>query len=175
MFTSNMIKIKRFKLPWTDLRIEVKKARERLKIDESTLREVNISHWDEIEQNIWKRFSTRKNSRWIWESLHPPYYSFYIENYKLLNLTELIDQSETVWFLLDETVNEKTKFWIYEGLISSFDRVIWECYYIDEILIVSKKYKWLISINHHDYIIGTGIMSEKLKQLENKINTASNN
>ena len=170
-----MIKVKTYDSPWTDLRTEVKKVQEQLKINESSLREVNITHWEEILEKIWKEFSTRKSSRWIWESLKRPTYGFYISSYELLNLTELIDENETVWFILDESVKMKTKFWVYEGLITAFNKVIWECNYVDEILIVSKKYEWLISINHHDIISGTKKMIDKLKYLENKINTAGNN
>ena len=170
-----MIKFKTYDSPWTDLRTEVKKIREQLKINETSLREVNITHWEGILEKVWKEFSTRKSSRWIWESLKQPTYGFYINSYELLDLTEIVDENEPVWFILDESVNMKTKFWVYEGLITSFNKIIWECNYVDEILIVSKKYEWLISINHHDIISGTKEMIHKLKKLENKINTAGNN
>jgi len=163
-----MFKLKTYPNNWTDLRVEIKKLSEQLNIDSSELREVNINHWQDIEEKIWKKFSNDRNSRWIWETLRNPTYGFYID-FPQLRLTELVEHSEQVWFLLDETVNEKTKFWIYEGFIEPFSRVIWESGHFDEILIVSKKLQWLISYNHHDILVGTEKKIEQLQQLESKI------
>jgi hypothetical protein len=163
-----MLNLKTYQNNWTGLRVEIKKLCEQLNIDSTELSEVNVNHWQDIEEKIWKKFSTRKNSRWIWESLKNPTYGFHID-FPHLRLTDIIDKNEQVWFLLDETVNEKTKFWIYEGEIEPFIKVIWESYRVDEILIVSKKLEWLISYNHHDILIGTEKKIKQLQQLESKV------
>lgn len=101
--------------------------------------------------------SSNVNARWIWESLRDDYAAIAID-YDHLNLEALIDPSENIWILLDETVNEQTKFWIYEGSISAFNKILWESAWMDEVLIVSKKYEWILILNHHDMMIGTGKM-----------------
>ena len=168
-----MLKLKTYPNNWTDLRVEIKKLSEQLNISSSELRKVNINHWEEIEEKIWKKFSNDRKSRWIWETLRNPTYGFYVD-FPQLRLTELVDHSEQVWFLLDETVNEKTKFWIYEGFIEPFCKVIWESGHFDEILIVSKKLEWLISYNHHDILVGTERKIEALKLFESKVKAANN-
>lgn len=168
-----MLKLKTYPNNWTDLRVEIKKLSEQLNISSSELRKVNINHWEEIEEKIWKKFSNDRKSRWIWETLRNQTYGFYVD-FPQLRLTELVDHSEQVWFLLDETVNEKTKFWIYEGFIEPFNKVIWESGHFDEILIVSKKLEWLISYNHHDILVGTERKIEALKLFESKVKAANN-
>ncbi|MGD1891484.1 MAG: DUF6756 family protein [Cyclobacteriaceae bacterium] len=156
------------KRTWTDLRVEVKKLCVQLDISSEEFSEVNINLWKEIESKVWTRFSSSKNSRWIWETLVDSYAATPI-NYKTFRLEELIDSSEKVWFLLDETVNEQTKFWIYEGTIKAFEKIFWESVWIDEILIVSKKYEWILIINHHDIMIGTGKLKDRIKQMKKRV------
>jgi hypothetical protein len=119
----------------------------------------------EIESKIWTRFSSIKNSRSIWESLVDDYSAIPV-NYETLDLDSLLDSTEKVWFLLDETVNEQTKFWIYEGTIKAFNQIFWESVWTDEILIVSKKYEWILIINHHDIMIGTGKIKDQIEKLK---------
>lgn len=164
MAKSKYIKSKR-KRTWTDLRVEMTKIGKQLNISNNEFSEVNIAEWKEIESKIWTRFSSRKNSRWIWESLKHNYSSISI-NYETLDLESLIGSSEKVWFLLDETVNEQTKFWIYEGTIHAFNRIFFESVLTDEIWIVSKKYEWILIINHHDVMIGTGKMKDQIEELK---------
>ena len=56
----------------------------------------------------------------------------------------------------------------YEGYIKDIVSVLGETTQTDEVYVASKKYEWLICVNHHDYIIATGRnMVEKLVMLEN--------
>lgn len=158
------IKSKR-KRTWTDLRVEMNKLCEQLNISNDQFSEVNIKDWKEIESKIWKRFSSSNNSRWIWGSLVDDYSSIPV-NYETLDLESLIDSSEKVWFLLDETVNEQTKFWSYEGTINAFMKIFGESVWTYEILIVSKKYEWILIINHHDIMIGTGKIKDQIEELK---------
>lgn len=68
-------------------------------------------------------------------------------------LERLIDPSEVVWFFVN---GDKDKFWFYQGKVKAIRKVILECSYIDELYLASKKYDWLICINHHDTLITTG-------------------
>lgn len=172
MTKSRHIKSKR-KRTWTDLRVEMKALCEQLNVPNDEFSEVELRDWREIESNIWTRFSSNKNSRWIWESLKQDYSSVPV-NYETLDLESLLDTSEKIWFLLDETVNAQAKFWVYEGTIHAFNKIFWESEWIDEILIVSKKYEWIIIINHHDIMIGTGRMKDQIEKLK-KAGALSNN
>jgi hypothetical protein len=69
---------------------------------------------------------------------------------------------------MNETVlNGRDKFWFYEGYIDSIELVLGEISYADEIYVASKKYEWLICINHHNVLIATGkLMPDKLRKLE---------
>ena len=169
MNKNRYIKSKR-KRTWTDLRVEMKKLCEQLKIPDDEFSEVHINEWKDIESKIWTRFSSTKNSRWICQSLVDDYTAIRID-YKDLELESFFDSTEKVWFLLDETVNELTKFWIYEGTIKAFNKIFWESVWTDEILIVSKKYDWILIINHHDIMIGTGKMKDQIEKLKNVSNT----
>ena len=169
MTKNRHIKSKR-KRTWTDLRVEMKKLCEQLNISDNEFSEVSIKEWKEIESKIWTRFSSIKNSRWIWESLVDDYSAIPV-NYETLGLESLLDSTEKVWFLFDETVNEQTKFWIYEGTIKAFNKIWGESVWTDEILIVSKKHDWILIINHHDIIIGTGKMKDQIEKLKKVGNT----
>ena len=153
------------KRTWTDLRVEIKKLCEQLDISNDEFSEVNINQWNEIESKIWAKFSSSKNSRCIWETLVPPFATATI-NYETIKLEELIDSVEKVWFLLDETVNEQTKFWIYEGTINAFEKIFPESVWCDEVLIISKKYEWIFIINHHDIMIGTGKLKDRIEEIK---------
>jgi hypothetical protein len=59
-----------------------------------------------------------------------------------LYLDKLINEDETVWYIVNETINESEKFWFYEGKIKSIQTVIDETWF-DELYVVSKKYEWL--------------------------------
>lgn len=90
-------------------------------------------------------------------------------NWPFQAFLHLIDPTEKVWLCVNESVNERTKRWFYEGLIKPIVSVLEESF-VDEVYISSKKYHWLLCINHHDVLIATGHpMVEKLKQLENKL------
>ena len=58
--------------------------------------------------------------------------------------------------MLNETVNMEDKFWFYQGRPRAINRVLAECYHLDEIYLVSKKYAWLLCLNHHDVLYGIG-------------------
>lgn len=155
----------RKKRTWTNLRVEIKELSQKLNISRNDFSEVNINQWQEIKSKIWQRFSSNNDSRWIWETLKDSYSTMQI-NHNNLKLDELISTNEKIWCLFDETVNEKDKFWIYEGNIKGFNQIFFESGLTDEILIVSKKYEWILIINHHDILIGTGKLKIKIEKIK---------
>ena len=59
-------------------------------------------------------------------------------------------------------------FWFYQGRITPVLPLIGELRHYDEFYFVSKKYEWLIAINHHDALIATGSKTETLEALYNR-------
>ena len=146
---------------WTNLRTELSQLTTELNISRKDFSQVGIEKWKNIENKVWSEFSTVSNAIWIWEHLRQPSTSMQID-FKYLRFSDFVDPSEYVWVLLDETVNEESKFWIYEGKVSSFDLILNESCWIYEIVIVSKKYEWILIYNHHDILTGTGIMKDRI-------------
>ncbi|WP_420387700.1 DUF6756 family protein [Roseivirga sp.] len=155
----------KIKRTWTDLRVEIQKLCIALNISNDDFSEVNINEWREIESNIWTNFSSKKNSRWIWETLANSYETAPF-SHNNLELEEFISPSEKVWILLDEATHEKTKFWIYEGTVRAFDQLFRESFWTYEVLIVSKKYEWILILNHHSTMIGTGILKDLITEFK---------
>jgi hypothetical protein len=151
---------------WTELRVEIKSISQELKIDKDKFSEVNFLNSKSIENKLWNKFSTNNSSGWLWENLKEELYSIQIENPLNINFKELLDLNESVWILLNETVNELTKYWIYEGKTSAIQKILIESSLVEEVIIASKKYEWIIIINHHNYLIATGSMINKLKEIE---------
>ncbi|MFH6993734.1 DUF6756 family protein [Flavobacterium sp. FlaQc-48] len=159
---------------WASLRTEIAQITESKNIPETEFRPLSIyDKWDKIEEKIYRSFCTSgyssKKKRWLW-------IFFKLDTFSLSNLPErpenyldkLIDESETVWYIVNETINEANKFWFYEGKIKTIQMIINESWF-DELYLVSKKYEWLICINHHDSLIATGEkMTTKLKLMEIK-------
>lgn len=122
--------------------------------------------WDKIEESIYRTFCQLDHpiSRpiWLWEHFKLDTANL-VSTYSYTHLDRLIDEKEEVWFFLN---GYKDKFWFYEGKIKAIQKVIAESSHIDELYIASKKYEWLISINHHDCLSTTGrLMPEKLRQI----------
>lgn len=154
---------------WENLRAEI----------ENIIRDNNIAPcdfkilgthdgWDKIEERIYHTFCKLDDPKirpiWLWEFFKLDTSSLVVKPpFELLE--QMIDPTEEVWFFVN---GYKDKFWFYQGRIKAIRKVILESCYIDELYLASKKYEWLLCINHHDYLIATGsIMAEKLRNLSN--------
>jgi hypothetical protein len=125
--------------------------------------------WENIQNKVLDKFSYPNYKGWIWERLKGDTYAIQFNyNYPFDQLISLVDHLEKVWIILNETVSECNKYWFYEGYIKDIVSVLGETTQTDEVYVASKKYEWLICVNHHDYIIAAGSnMVEKLMMLEN--------
>ena len=160
---------------WTDLRKEIEKIRKDFGLTDNQFQPLGLNDWQEIEEKIYQTFCklTHYKSRpvWLWNYFKLDTVSISTEQKPYLYLDKLIDSGETVWFFVNETVNEADKFWFYQGQVKVIQTIIAETCYIDELYLVSKKYDWLLCINHHDVLVATGqTMPDKLRQLEISIN-----
>lgn len=148
---------------WTRLRKEIQHCCIQLNLPTKDFAPVSLYEWSAIQEKIWDTFSSSKHSGWIWETLSVPYAALYLGNEAIIPLEKLVNPLERIFLLFNESVNGRTKFWIYEGLASACDQVCKEANGLDEVLIVSKQYDWLLSLNHHQILAGTGIMYDKIK------------
>ena len=157
---------------WTELRKEIEQIIHDHSITDKDFRPVAIDQWQNIQEKIYNTFckfiSLSEQPEWLWEYFKQDTHSISFNyNYPFDQLSKLVDNSETVWLFLNETVSEKTKFWFFEGYIKTIDLVLRESCYIDEVYVASKKYEWLICINHHDVLIATGkVMPDKVREIE---------
>ena len=124
--------------------------------------------WAKIEARIYHTFCKLDDPKlrpiWLWEHVKLDT-SHVVVKPPFEILEQMIEPSEEIWFFVN---GDKNKFWFYKGRIKAIRTVILESSYIDEIYLASKKYEWLLCINHHDNLIATGnTMAEKLRNLSN--------
>ena len=148
---------------WTPLRKEISKICQDLNIPEERFKELSIHDWQSIQENIFNKFNDSNGKR-----LKGDTYAIQIlYNYPFDQLLTLVGNEEKVWLFLDETVRERNKFWFYQGYIKDIVTILGETTQSDEVFVASKKYEWLLHVNHHDYIIASGReMCGKLMKLE---------
>lgn len=160
---------------WDPLRAEIEKIISEKNISVVDFRALSIyDDWHSIEEKIYFAFCKHKSLAnkkdwqerpvWLWEYFKLKTYALpsdYSTSYRYLS--KLIDKDEVVWFFVN---GERDKFWFYEGKIESITTIIEECCCLDELYVASKKYKWMISINHRDTVIATGeIMPDRLQNI----------
>ena len=153
---------------WTPLRKEILNICKRIDASEQRFKPVPMQDWESIQDKILQKFCYPNRIGWIWERLKEDSYTVQFNYNNVIDkLSHLLADSEIVWLFLNETVTEQTKYWFYEGYVSDIISVLKESKLIDEVYIASKKYEWLLCVNHHDYIIATGsTMPERLLNLE---------
>jgi len=156
---------------WTELRQNIETIRQENKIHASEFKPVDILSWRQIQEKIVTTFCNvqghKANYNALWEDFKNETYAVqFFRNWPFDSLTQLVDHSEKVWLFINEPVEGKTKFWFYEGKIETIVFVLGESF-VDEVYVASKKYEWLLCINHSDILIATGLnMPDKLRQLE---------
>ena len=162
---------------WSSLRSDIERSRRELGINSAKFNSLNIYDWERVQVKIEEHFLYQRSAvfkrSWLWNDLKLETYSIQCvrDPYESLNL--LIDSNEKVYFIVNETINEQTKYWAYEGTIESISQIIGDSYYLDEYYLVSKKYEWLLATNHHDIFIGTGTILSLMKENAVKIKSAN--
>jgi len=158
---------------WTTLRKEIEKTRTEFHLQDC-VKPVGLNEWSDLEDRLYDTFTiiTSHKSRptWIWERLKVENFGIATDgqSYRLLN--RLVDNKTDLFLFLNETVNERDKVWIYEGTIESIQKLLEETVGIDEVIIVDKKYNWILCVTHHNNIVvGGQLMVEKLKGLQKEL------
>ncbi len=160
---------------WTPLRLEIKKIIIKYNIAVGDFSEVHINEWLDIERKLYNVFTNlnypKEKTSWLWQFYNQDTHSIAFESNNIFEaLSALIGDNQRVWLILSESVKERTKFWYYECDIKTTTLVLSESTQIKEVYIASKKYDWLLCINHHNILIATGTyMVTKLKELETRL------
>ena len=71
----------------------------------------------------------------------------------MAELPNIIPSSDNSMYVLFEG---DSKYWLYEAFLSELIFILGEINGLDDFYIVSKKFDWLISLNHHDVITYVG-------------------
>ncbi|MDO7846832.1 hypothetical protein Q5H92_10725 [Hymenobacter sp. M29] len=153
---------------WSDLRTEIDQIRQRLELSEQDFTPLPFTtNWAKLEDNLYHAFCRLDHPTarplWLWERFRPGAVVLVCDDEPRNHLTSFVNPEEVVWLVLNETVNMGDKFWFYQGTPRAIGRVLDECCYLDEIYLVSKKYAWLLCMNHHRVLFGIGSpMQERL-------------
>ncbi|GEM_PF-1100975 len=153
-----------------DYRVVISEIINSLDIAAADFRPLSVhENWQQIEANIYHTFCSISHPGYkpvpLWNHFKLYSYTTFSMPRPEQYLDQLIDESEMVWFMVDEVVREKNKFWLYEGKIKTIQSVIDETYF-RRFHIISKKYEWMLCISAYDHLIATGNnMPDKLRQL----------
>ncbi len=160
---------------WSDIRAEMIQLKTQFNLTDEEFRVLSpYNDHKGIEEGIYQNFckisGAKNRPMWLWECLKQEVYSVNLPKLPESYLSELINNNESIWFGALGTVREKSKIWFYEGKIQVIQNLLSEICHFDEFYFISKKYEWLICINHHDILIATGgDMPNKLANLERKL------
>lgn len=67
-------------------------------------------------------------------------------------LGEIIPRSENAFYVLTEECRQRPKYWVYEMHTQELKTILREAEFLNDYYIVSKKFDWLISENHHGIV-----------------------
>jgi len=131
------------------------------------LSEVNKYVWKTIIGKIEDKFIHKQHysegMHWGWQRLKEPQYvlSLVVAPERYL---QFFVNDELIWFIVEDYQN---KMWLYEGYTSFIRKVIPELVHLREYYIISKKYEWLLCVNHHGIVFGSGAeLVAKMKKFE---------
>jgi len=141
---------------WTDLRKDIEQIRRELQISEVDFGPLPFTtDWHQLEEHIYKAFCKLEGQGrpcWLWDSYKHEWAGLQLEGCPDEILDQLVPLNETVWFM----VYDGDTFLFYQGKINAIQKVLPELTYLDEYYLISKKYEWLLSVNHHDSLTDTG-------------------
>ena len=140
---------------WSDLRKDIEIARKELHIPLTDFSPLpHTTDWHRLEERIYSTFCRIEGKGrpcWLWENYKNERYGLALKYYPDNILNQLIPVTEIVWFM----TYDGDDFLFYKGKIEAIQQILLECS-PDEYYLIDKKYKWLLSVNHHDSLTGTG-------------------
>ncbi len=143
------------------LRDDIEIERKNLGLSNESFCEVSHYHYKEILRKIWGTFTAlgHKAEEYSWINHH---LSRSLVGYQPKNaidvtkiLGDILPNDSKLWFIGQESKNGKPKYWLYESDIFSILKLLDQMYIFDY-YIVNKKYKWLVSEEHHGVLLASG-------------------
>lgn len=149
---------------WTGIRLEVAEYCRDHQIPENDFRFLCMNEWQNVYEKVLDTFVDGKYARSYglhWANVEGgfkevPEYSFRLGcdgklGYEWLKKIPEIIQSDKVYLLLEES-GMRAKYWIAECNPKVIECIINDTYLSDDYFIVDKKYKWMITENHHEIV-----------------------
>lgn len=153
---------------WSDLRKDIEEARKECHIPETDFSPLpHTTDWYRLEERIYSTFCKIEGKGrpcWLWENYRNVWYGLALKGYPDNILDQLVPATEIVWFM----AYDGNDFLFYQGKVKAIQKVLPELTYLDEYYLINKKYEWLLSVNHHDSLAGTG------EFIINQLNHSSN-
>ncbi|MDX2241287.1 MAG: DUF6756 family protein [Leptolyngbyaceae cyanobacterium bins.302] len=156
------------------LRDEITLSLQELHIPAENFHFVSLHSYQSILEQIVEYFTVSGKKtltyNWWWDSFNfkEPCITYNPESgYPEELLPHLIPAEELVWFVATDSGRQRNKFWLCEGTIKAIAQVIANSYSF-EYYLASKKFRWLLCVNHHDILIAVGEeMVNKLQKFPN--------
>ena len=149
------------------VRSEIEQAIKEYQIDRKRFFEVSKQSYSQIQEKIESTF-VDKSKHWN-ADIHWANMGNYNPKLKCVSvplekwddwiaeLPSIIPSpNDAVYVLFESNKDYQPKYWLYEAFIDELTSILCGINGPDDFYIVSKKFNWLISINHHDVITYVG-------------------
>lgn len=83
----------------------------------------------------------------------------------ILKLPKFVENRNDTAYLL---IEGSSKYWVSEGNLKTIAEIIYEELFSDDYYIVDKKYRWMITCNHHECVlfVGDGLIMNEIEKLK---------
>ena len=165
---------------WTGIRLEIAEYCRDHQISENDFRFLSMNEWQNVYEKVLDTFvdgQYARNYGLHWANVEGgfkevPEYSFRLGcdgkiGYEWLEKLPEIVQCEKVYLLLEEN-GMHVKYWIAECNPKVIASIINDTYIRGDYVIVDKKFKWMITENHHEIVqfMGDGVSGSFIKVLD---------
>lgn len=164
---------------WNGLRLEIVEYCQKNHISENDFRFLRIYEWRNVYERVLERFVDERYARnrgLYWSNIENGFqknmkriYAFAegVENnasYEWIEKLPEIVKCEKVYLLLEDDEGD-AKYWITECSPAVVHLIINEALEPIDYYITDKKFRWLITENHHDFVqfIGEGLDADIIK------------
>lgn len=143
------------------VRADIEKTIKEFSLDRSRVFEVSKQKYEQILKKIEQTFVYHEGTiHWSnmgnYNPALPVWYKDCRDNMLWFeNLEKIIPDFESAVYVLFEESRQRTKYWLFEMYLEELKVILGEAGYYDY-YIVSKKYEWLISENHHAIVSFVG-------------------
>ena len=156
----------------TDIREEITGVIKECGIDRARFHELGKTEWQSVLKRAEEKFADRTKSRkndLHWANIDG--YSPKLEQTAVTpsddswteHLPEILPHGESFYVLMEGSCFDPNclyyKYWVYEGFAEEISQVILESYGFHEMYIISKKFDWIFSENHHGVLTAAGDIS----------------